>query len=150
MNTLLTEYLSRIELREPEQFKNVVIVPVFTSATAAPDYLTLTEALQQQLATITEVSADGSCTQIAGRRPLSHRSNISCPKSTGPGSHRRKPNTSRRPVSPGCAGWHCCRGSFGWVSSMSDRGGLVSGGFEHVEQERQGGLVASLFGLGEA
>jgi len=64
MNTLLTEYLSRIELREPEQFKNVVIVPVFTSATAAPDYLTLTEALQQQLATITEVSAGGQVPNV--------------------------------------------------------------------------------------
>ncbi len=36
------------------------------------------------------------------------------------------------------------------VSSMADRGGLVSGGFEHLQQERQGGLVAGLFGLGEA
>ena len=34
MNTLLNEYLSGIELGEPQQFKNLVVVPIFTSATA--------------------------------------------------------------------------------------------------------------------
>ena len=51
---------------------------------------------------------------------------------------------------PGALVGAVVEGASGLASSMSDRGGLVSGGFEHVEQERQGGLVASLFGLGEA
>ncbi len=64
MNALLTEYFSRIALGEPQQFKNLVIVPVFTRANGAPDYLTLTEALQQRLAAITEVSAGGQVPNV--------------------------------------------------------------------------------------
>src|SRR5437016_12463762 len=59
MNTILSEYLSRIELREPQQFKNMVLVPIFIGTNDTSNYLTLTEALQQHLATITEVSAAG-------------------------------------------------------------------------------------------
>jgi hypothetical protein len=64
MNALLDTYLSRIELCEPQQFKNIVIVPLFTSANDAPEYLTLTEALQQRLATITEVSMGGQVPNV--------------------------------------------------------------------------------------
>jgi hypothetical protein len=60
MNTLLGDYLSRIDLREPQQFQNLVIVPIFTNANPGGEYLTLTEALDQRLATVTEVSDSGS------------------------------------------------------------------------------------------
>ena len=40
------------------------MVPVFTRADSAPDYLTLTEALQQRLAAITEVSAGGQVPNV--------------------------------------------------------------------------------------
>jgi len=64
MNTLLTDYLSRIALREPKQFKNIVVIPVFDGTYDKPDYLTLTEALQQQLATITEVGTNGQVPNV--------------------------------------------------------------------------------------
>src|SRR6266571_4363382 len=56
---ILNDYLSRIELGEPQQFKNLVILPVFTGGNHPPEYLTLTEALAQKLAAITEVSQVG-------------------------------------------------------------------------------------------
>src|SRR5207249_9831118 len=58
------DYLSHIELREPQQFKNLVIVPVFISTNTALDYLTLTEALAQRLATVTEVSQGGQVPNV--------------------------------------------------------------------------------------
>src|SRR5438552_11379158 len=64
MTSLLSDYLSQIELREPQQFKNLIIVPVFTSADAHADYLTLTEALERQLASITEVSDSGQVPHV--------------------------------------------------------------------------------------
>jgi hypothetical protein len=64
MNRLLKEYLPRIELGEPQQFKNIVVVPVFADLDSDPDYLTLSEALGQGLATITEVSAAGTVPEV--------------------------------------------------------------------------------------
>src|SRR5437899_3338299 len=60
MNTLLHNYLSQLDLGEPQQFKNIVILPVFTGVNHPPEYLTLTDALAQKLAAITEVSQAGS------------------------------------------------------------------------------------------
>jgi hypothetical protein len=64
MNTLLTEYLSGIELGEPQQFRNLVVVPIFTSRNGGPEYLTLGEALSGQLAAITELHSAGSVPQV--------------------------------------------------------------------------------------
>ena len=64
MNTILSEYLSRIELCEPQQFKNMVVVPIFIGTNDTSNYLTLTEALEQRLATITEVSAAGQVPNV--------------------------------------------------------------------------------------
>jgi ARG and Rhodanese-Phosphatase-superfamily-associated Protein domain len=64
MSTLLEAYLSRIELGEPQQFNNVVVVPIFTGGSGAPEYLTLSEALQQQLASITEIHTAGAVPQV--------------------------------------------------------------------------------------
>jgi hypothetical protein len=64
MNRLLKEYLPRIELGEPQQFKNIVVVPVFADLDSEPDYLTLNEALSQGLATVTEVSAAGTVPEV--------------------------------------------------------------------------------------
>lgn len=64
MNTLLNQYLSQIELGEPLQFGNIVTFPVPTRGDHPPEYLTLTEALQQRLAAITEVSAAGQVPNV--------------------------------------------------------------------------------------
>lgn len=54
MNSLLNEFLPRIDPWGPKEFKNVVLVLVFTSDYGGA-HLTLTETLQQRLATRTEV-----------------------------------------------------------------------------------------------
>src|SRR5882724_4289982 len=59
MKSVLNDYLPRLELREPQQFKNITILPIFSAATNGLNYLTLSEALEQRLATITEVSQSG-------------------------------------------------------------------------------------------
>src|SRR5690348_16225690 len=64
MTTLLNEYLASLELGEPKRYENIVVVPVFTRTNGTPNYLTLTEALQQQLAIITEVSPGGQVPNI--------------------------------------------------------------------------------------
>src|SRR5258708_19831803 len=58
-NTILRKYLSLVELCEPQQFKTIVVVSIFIGTNDTSNYLTLTEALQQRLATITEVSVAG-------------------------------------------------------------------------------------------
>jgi len=60
VNTLLNEYLSRIDLGDPQPFKNIIIVPAFAGDQHTPEYLTLTEALDQKLVSITEVNAAGT------------------------------------------------------------------------------------------
>jgi len=63
VNRLLTNYLSRIELWEPQQSQNIIIVPIITE-NQEEDYLTLTEALERRLATITEVNQSGQCPNV--------------------------------------------------------------------------------------
>jgi hypothetical protein len=64
MNAFLSDYLSRLELREPRHFKNITIIPILSTANHGPNYLTLTEALGQKLATITEVSQSGQVPNV--------------------------------------------------------------------------------------
>ena len=64
MNTLLNEYLCRIELGEPRQFKNLVIIPIFTNGNGGPEYLTLSEGLTGQLVSITELHSAGTVPQV--------------------------------------------------------------------------------------
>lgn len=42
----------------------MVVLPIFTQSNSAPDYLTLSEALAQGSATITEISAGGAVPQV--------------------------------------------------------------------------------------
>jgi hypothetical protein len=64
MKTILSDYLSTLNLGEPQTFRNTTVVPLFTSASGTPDYLTLTEALAQQTATITEIHTGGHVPQV--------------------------------------------------------------------------------------
>jgi hypothetical protein len=64
MNTLLNEYLSRLELGEPQQHGNMLIAPLFSDGDQTPDYLTMTEALEQKLALLTEVGPAGQVPHI--------------------------------------------------------------------------------------
>jgi len=60
MNKVMTQYLSKLELGELLQSKNVAIIPLFSSIDDSLQYLTLKEALERRLITITEVSEGGS------------------------------------------------------------------------------------------
>jgi hypothetical protein len=64
MDSLLSNYLSRLELREPQACKNIVVIPVFTTQNGGSDYLTLSEALDKKLATIAEVTQSGQVPNV--------------------------------------------------------------------------------------
>src|SRR5262245_47020687 len=64
MKNLVHQYLSGIELGEPQKFKNIEIFPVFGQSSRKLEYLTLSEAFQQRLVTVTEVSATGSVSEV--------------------------------------------------------------------------------------
>ncbi len=58
METLIAEYLSKLEFGELQSFKNMGVIPLLTSINDSPKYLTLKEALEKKL--------------------LGHRSNEAC------------------------------------------------------------------------
>lgn len=60
MNNVLQSTLSRLRLDNPQKHKNLVIIPLFDEAPTVFDYLSLKKALEQGLATITEISEGGS------------------------------------------------------------------------------------------
>lgn len=64
MDTLLADCLSKIVLGEPQRFKNLVIFPVFAPVDHGPEYLTLFEALQRNVMTITEVTQAGQVPHV--------------------------------------------------------------------------------------
>ena len=64
MDTLFTNFISGIDFREVQSFKNLQIVPLFTEGEEGPVYLTLKEALEKRLLVITEVSAQASVPEL--------------------------------------------------------------------------------------
>ncbi len=60
MDKEIKKYLRSFEFGELHHFKNMGVFPLFTSLDDSPEYLTLREALDQQLLVITEVSKEGS------------------------------------------------------------------------------------------
>jgi len=64
MDTIIINYLSKLEFGEPLHFKNMGVIPLFTSIDHSLEYLTLKEALEKRLLTITEVSHGGSVPEL--------------------------------------------------------------------------------------
>ena len=64
MDTIITDYLSKLELGELQEFKNMTVVPLFTSVNDSPKYLTLKEALEEKLLSVTELSSGGSVPEL--------------------------------------------------------------------------------------
>lgn len=64
MDTLISNYLSKLEFGELQQFENIGVVPLFSSANHGPEYLTLKEAIEKKLITITEISHSGSVPEL--------------------------------------------------------------------------------------
>jgi hypothetical protein len=60
MDKDIKKYLESFEFGELHHFKNMGVIPLLTSMDDSPEYLTLKEALDKQLLTITEVSQAGS------------------------------------------------------------------------------------------
>ena len=59
MNTLLADYISTITLGEPRQLRNLTVFPIFSANGHGREFLTLAEALQNNLVTLTEISQSG-------------------------------------------------------------------------------------------
>ncbi len=64
MNPIIQKYLDSLELGNLQVFKNIAIVPLTTTLQSSIEYLTLSEALEQQLLTITELDQSGSVPEL--------------------------------------------------------------------------------------
>ncbi len=64
MDNIVAGYLSKLELGKVQQFKNMTVVPLLSSINNSPKYLTLKEALEKKLLTVTEVSEGGAVPEL--------------------------------------------------------------------------------------
>jgi len=64
MELNLKDYLSKIEIGETQQFKNITVVPLFYAGAGTVDYLTLKEALDKKAISVNEVSEVGSVPEL--------------------------------------------------------------------------------------
>lgn len=68
MDIIISDCLSKLEFGEYQQFNNIGIIPLFTSSNHSPEYLTLKEALERRLLSITEISRGGSWRRSCWRK----------------------------------------------------------------------------------
>ncbi|MBM4322015.1 MAG: hypothetical protein FJ115_00525, partial [Deltaproteobacteria bacterium] len=64
MDPIVSNFLSKLEFGELKVFKNMGIIPFFTTVNHGSQYLTLKEALDKRLLTIAEVSQGGSVPEL--------------------------------------------------------------------------------------
>jgi hypothetical protein len=64
MGPIIVNYLSKLQLGRLQTFNNMGIVPLFTSINGAPEYISLKEALNENLIAIGEVSRSGSVPEL--------------------------------------------------------------------------------------
>ena len=64
MQKVISEYISSIEVGDPIQFKNMIMVPLIRNNDAGVEYLTLRQAQDKQLLKATEVDEDGSVDEL--------------------------------------------------------------------------------------
>jgi hypothetical protein len=60
MEAAMARFLEKLELGGPEEYLNMAVFPIFAPGNHSPEYLTLKEALDKRLLTVTEVSTGGS------------------------------------------------------------------------------------------
>lgn len=60
MTEAVNHTLEQLRFGEPQQFRNLCVVPIFFDGPAGPTYQTLTEAWKREQVTVTEVSEGGS------------------------------------------------------------------------------------------
>ena len=64
MDPVISGYLSTLELGEIQIYKNMAIIPLFSSDDGGPGYLPMKEALEKRLLVVTEVSQSGSVPEL--------------------------------------------------------------------------------------
>jgi hypothetical protein len=64
MDATVKKYLASFEFGELQHFKNMGVLPLLTSLDESPEYLTLKEALEKQVLTISEVNQEGSVPEL--------------------------------------------------------------------------------------
>lgn len=64
METLIADYLSKLEFGELQSFNNMGVIPLLTSINGSPKYLTLKEALEKKLLKVKEVDEGGSVPEL--------------------------------------------------------------------------------------
>ena len=60
MDTIIRSYLSQLEIGDPTTHKNMTVFPLFHKTAVGPDYITLEEAIEQDLITLEEIDESGS------------------------------------------------------------------------------------------
>jgi len=64
MDPIIQNYLTSLRFEEPQQFKSMAAFPIFTSLNGGPDYMTMKEALEKAILSVTEVSSGGSVPEL--------------------------------------------------------------------------------------
>lgn len=64
METTIARFLEKLELGQRQEHANMAVFPIFASGNHSPEYLTLKEALDKRLLTVTEVSNGGSVPEL--------------------------------------------------------------------------------------
>jgi hypothetical protein len=64
MDPIIADNLSKLEFGEVQIFKNMAVIPLFTSMDESPKYLTLKEALERRQLIATEISQSGSVPEL--------------------------------------------------------------------------------------
>ena len=92
METLIADYLSKLEFGELQSFKNMEIIPLLTCLNHSPKYLTLKEALQKKLLKVKEIDEGGSVPKLK----VINKAKVSVLLRLKPGPSQNKPGVVRK------------------------------------------------------
>ncbi len=67
MNTSVSDYLLKLEFGEPQIFGNMGVIPLFSSVSGGPRYITMKEAMDGGHLEVTEVGSEGSVPNLKVR-----------------------------------------------------------------------------------
>jgi len=64
MNPLISGFLKSLDFGKPQFFKNMGVIPLFSTSSSGPRYLTLKEALDKKLLKVTEITHSGCVPEL--------------------------------------------------------------------------------------
>ncbi len=67
MEKIITDYINAIEFGDAQTFRNMTVIPLYTSVNHVPDHLTLKKALEAGVLTVTEIDASGSVPELLAK-----------------------------------------------------------------------------------